>query len=62
MITNVITVHNYGRGANNDSDAETLCEHAIHNMMIEETSMDIASDVTDEIILQGSKMKPKIRN
>ena len=52
MITNVITVHNYGRDANNDSGAESLCEHAIYNM-IKETSMDIASDVTDEIILQG---------
>ena len=53
MVVNVVTVHNYGRGANNESDVESPCEHATH--MIEEISMDMVSDATDEIILQGSK-------
>ena len=50
MVVNVITVHNCGRGANNESDTESLYEHVTH--LIEGTSIDMASDVNDEI-LQG---------
>ena len=54
MVVNVTTVHNYGRGAklNNesDTDSETLCEHTTY--LIEETSIDMVSDVNDKI-LQG---------
>lgn len=54
MVVNVITVHNCstGRGTNNESDRESVCERTTQS--IEETSIDMASDV-DKIILQGIK-------
>ena len=51
MAVNVITVHNCGRGANSESDTESLCEHTTH--LIEETSIAMVSDVNEEI-LQGT--------
>ena len=45
-VVNVITVPNYDRGANDESETESLCA----TQLIEETSINTASDE----ILQGS--------